>query len=70
MKKYKSIIKKKKNKYDKIALLAKAKLNDIEALISKALIYSNITHNQFVSISNVLKEYDDIKEEIKNLKTI
>ena len=51
-------------------MLAKPKLNDIEALISKALIYSNITHNQFVSISNVLKEYDDIKEEIKNLKTI
>ena len=30
---------------------------------------SNINHVKFVLISNALKEYDDIKEEIKNLKT-
>ena len=40
--KYKSIIKKKKKKYGKIVLLAKSKLNSIEVLISKAMIYSNI----------------------------
>ena len=34
IKKYKSIIKKKKNKHDKIVLLAKFKLNSIEVLIS------------------------------------
>ena len=38
IKKYKSIIKKKKKKHDKIVLLAKSKLNNIEVLISKALI--------------------------------
>ena len=66
IKKYKSIIKKKKNKHDKIVLLAQSKLNNIEVLISKALIDSNISHDEFVLINNVLKEYDDMKAEIKN----
>ena len=69
IKKYKSIIKKKNNKHDKIVLSAKSKLNSIEVLISKALIDSNISHDEFVLINNVLKEYDNMKEEIKNLKT-
>ena len=49
IKKYKSIIKKNKNKkkHDKIILLAKSKLNSIEILISKALIDSNISHDEF-----------------------
>ena len=50
-----SIIKKKKNKNDRIVLLAKPKLNSIEVLISKALIDSNISYDQFVLINNVLK---------------
>ena len=45
---YKSIIKKKKTKYDKIELLEKGKLNTIEVLLSKALIDSYITHDGFV----------------------
>ena len=40
--KYKSIIKTKKKKHDKIVSLAKSKLNRIEVLISKSLIDSNI----------------------------
>ena len=36
IKKYKSIINKKKKKHDKIILLAKSKLNTLEVLISKA----------------------------------
>ena len=47
IKKYKSIIKKKKN-HDKIVLLEKDKLNTIEVLISKALIDSYISHDKFV----------------------
>ena len=66
IKKYKSIIKKKKKKHDKIVLLAKSKLNSIEVLISKALIDSNISHDEFVLINNVLKEFYDMKEEIQN----
>ena len=66
IKKYKSIIKKKKKKHDKTVLLAKSKLNSIEILISKALIDSNISHDEFVLINNVLKEFYDTKEEINN----
>ena len=62
--KYKSIIKKKKKRNDKIVLLAKAKLNTIEVLID-----SNISYDEFALINNMLKKYDDMKEEIKNLKT-
>ena len=43
IKKYKSVIKKKKKKLDQIVLLGKSKLNDIEALISNTLIDLNIT---------------------------
>ena len=66
IKKHKSIIKKKRKKHDKIVLLAKSKLNNIEVLISKALTDSNISHDEFVLINNVLKEFYDMKEEIKN----
>ena len=67
-KNYKSIIKKKKKKHDKIVLLAKSKLNSMEVLISKALIDSVISHEEFVLI-NVLKQYNEMKKEIKNLMT-
>ena len=59
IKKYKSIIKKKKKKHDKTLLSLKSKLNSVEVLIS------NISDNEFVWISNVPKEFDDMKE-IKN----
>ena len=47
IKKYKSINKKNKKKHDKTILLAKSKLNSIAALISKALIDSNISNDEF-----------------------
>ena len=47
--------KKKKKKPDKIVLLGKDKLNTIEVLISKALINSCISHDEFVSVNNVLR---------------
>ena len=50
-------------------LLAKPKLNDIEVLISKILIDSNIIHDESVFKNNVVKEYEKMKEGIKNLKT-
>ena len=61
IKKDKSIIKKRKKKHNKVKLLAKYKLNNIEVLISKVLIDSNISHDKFVLINNVLKEYDNMK---------
>ena len=53
--------------HNKIEMLAKTKLNSIEVLISRDLIDSCISHDEFVSI-NVLQENDDMKEAIKNLK--
>ena len=50
IRKYKSIIKKKKKKHNKIALLAKSKLNCTEVLIFKALIGSVISHDQLFSL--------------------
>ena len=50
-------------------MLAKSKLNRIEVLNSKTLIDSNISHDVFVLINDVLNEYNKMKEEIKNLKS-
>ena len=47
-------------------MLGKNKLDTIEILISKDLINSYVSHDEFVSVNNVLKEYDDTKEAIKN----
>ena len=58
--KYKSIIKKKKKKHDKIVVLGKDKLNIIEVLISNSLIDSYMSHDEFVSINNVLREYNEM----------
>ena len=63
---YKPIIKKKKKKHDEIVLLAKSKFNNIEVLISEALIDSNICRDEFILINNALKEYEEMKEIIKN----
>ena len=67
IKTYKSIIKNKNKKLcyfnkDKIALLANSKLNEIEALISKALINSVVSHDEFVLINNILKKSNKIKK--------
>ena len=65
IKKYKSIIKKNKKKFDEIILLlAKAKLDTKLVLISKTLIDSLMSQDKFVSINNVLKECEDMKEKI------
>ena len=50
-------------------LLGKDKLNTIEVLISKALLDSFINHCEFVSENNVLREYNELKKEIKNPET-
>ena len=54
IKKYNSVIKKNKNKHDKIGLLAKSILNSTEILVSKALVDSNISHDEFVLINKEL----------------
>ena len=66
----KEIIKKTKKKNDKINLLGKTRLDTIEVLSSKALINSHIFHNKFVSVNNVLRKYNEMKEEINNAETL
>ena len=61
--------KEKKKKNGRIVLLGKVKLNTSEVLISKALIDSYISHDEFFSVNNVLREYNEMKKEIKNPET-
>ena len=68
IKKFESILKRKK-KHDQIVLLGKAKLDAIEVLISEVLIASCISHDEFVSVNNVLRGYNEMKKEIKNPET-
>lgn len=63
---YKSINKKKD---DKIVLSSKNKLNNVEVLISKDLINTYIGQDEFISVNNMLKVYDKMKEVIKNPNT-
>ena len=60
IKKYKSIIKKKKKKHDQIALLAKTNLDCIKDLISRSLTDSYIKRDYFNLIA-VLRKYDCVK---------
>ena len=55
IKKYESIIRKKRKKHEKVLLLTKSKLKSLEVLISKALIDSVISHDEFVLINIALK---------------
>ena len=50
-------------------MLAKFKINSIEVFISKTLVDSNISLDEFVLINNMPKEHEELKEEIKNLNT-
>ena len=43
-------------------------LDSVLILVSKALIDSFVSHDEFVLVNNVLWEYDAMKEQMKNLK--
>ena len=62
-------MKKKKKEHDKIVLSAESKLKSIQVLLSKALIDSVISHDEFALLNDVLKEYKEMEEKIKKLKT-
>ena len=63
---YQSIIKKKKKKHGKIVLLAKSELNRIEVSVSKVLLDSDISYNEFVLTNSLLKEFFKTEEEIED----
>ena len=46
-------------------MLARSKLNSIESKISEALINSEISHEDFMTIINKEKKYRELKESIK-----
>ena len=72
--KYNYIIKKKND--EKIVLLRKTKLNSIEVLISRDLVDSFISYDDFLLVNNLIKEYSDmyvmkeVNKVIKNLKIV
>ena len=70
VKKYNLVIKKKKKSHDKVLLLVVTKLNIIKVSISKVLIDSYISPGGFVSVNNVLKEYNEMKEGIKFFENV
>ena len=46
-------------------MLAKSKLNSIEALISQALIDMDISHEEFVAILKEKDKYEKIKDNLR-----
>ena len=50
--------KNKKKKHNKIVMLAKSKLNSIEALVSQALIDLEISHEGFKTIVNEKERHE------------
>ena len=68
VKKLLSITRNKKKKYVKILMLAKSKLNSIEALVSQALVGMEISHKEFVTILKEKDKYEKLKENVRNVR--
>ena len=51
-------------------MLAKAKLNTVVVFICRALGDSYINFDEFLLVNNVLREYGDMREAIKNIKSL
>ena len=60
------VTKKRKKKHNKIIVLPKSKLSDIETLLSSALNDSKISHEKFSNIVIEKNIYENIKENIKS----
>ena len=65
-----NITRKKKKKRNKIIALARNKLNIIETLISQALIDFEITHKEFSKIIYEKNNYEQIMDNIRNVKNV
>ena len=50
-------------------MLAGSKLNSIESKISEALINNQISHEDFLTIINEEKNYGELKESIRMMKS-
>ena len=58
--------KKKKEKHDKILMLAKSKLNSVEKLISQALNDMEIIHEEFITIFEEKDKCERIKDNLRS----
>ena len=70
LKKILNITRKKKKKHNKIITLARNKLNIIEALIYQAQIDFDISHEEFSKIIYEKNNYEQIKDNIRSVKSI
>ena len=69
VKKFLKTIRNKKKKRNKIIMLARSKLNNIESKISEALMENEISHEDFESILNEEKKYRELKENIRMINS-
>ena len=60
----------KKKKHNKVAMLARSKLNSIESKIYEALINNEISNEDFITIINQEKKYWELKESTKKSRFI
>ena len=66
VKKLLSTTRNEKEKHDKIFMLAKSKLNNIETLISQALIGMKISHEEYIAILKEKDKYEKMKEDLRS----
>ena len=69
VKSFLQIIRNKKKKHNNIVMLARSKLNSMESKISKVLMDSEISHEDFETISNEEKKYRELKENIRMMNS-
>lgn len=70
VKKYlKTLKKKKEKKHNKIGLLSRSKVNNIQNIISKGLADAKIDHKVFTIIKNEENKYCTLKENIITVKS-
>ena len=55
-----------KEKHEKILMLAKSKLNSIETLVSQALIDMEISHEEFITILKEKDKYEKMKDNLRS----
>ena len=58
----------KKKKHNNI-MLARSKLNNIESKISEALMNSEISHEDFMTVINEERKYRELKERIRMINS-
>ena len=59
VKRFLKTVRNKKKKHNKIVMLARSKLNSTESKISKALVDNEISHEDFVTISQKKKNIEN-----------